>query len=58
MDVIQHLLGRRVGLGQTLHVVDELAAVHCALEALFQPESVHAHNRYAEDALSGNSPLM
>ena len=28
MDVIQHLLGRRIGLGQTLHVIDELATVH------------------------------
>ena len=28
VDVIQHLLGRRVGLGQTLHVIDELATVH------------------------------
>ena len=28
MDVIQHLLGRRVGLGQTLHVIDELTTVH------------------------------
>ena len=28
MDVIQHLLGGRIGLGQTLHVIDELATVH------------------------------
>ena len=28
MDVIQHLLGRRKGLGQTLHVIDELTTVH------------------------------
>ncbi len=28
MDVIQHLLAGRIGLGQALHVIDELAAVH------------------------------
>src|ERR1017187_6336953 len=28
VDVIQQRLGRRVGLGQTLHVIDELATVH------------------------------
>jgi hypothetical protein len=34
MDVIQYLLGGRVGLGQTLHVIDELATVHRDLEAV------------------------
>ena len=28
VDVLQDLLCRRIGLGQTLHVIDELAAVH------------------------------
>ena len=28
MDVIQHLLAGRIGLGQTLHMIDELATVH------------------------------
>ena len=28
VDVLQHLLAGRIGLGQTLHVIDELAAVH------------------------------
>ena len=28
MDVLQHLLAGRIGLGQTLHVIDELATVH------------------------------
>ncbi len=31
MDVFEHLAVARIGLGQTLHVIDELAAVHCFL---------------------------
>jgi hypothetical protein len=42
MDVIQHLLGGRIGLGQTLHVIDELTTVH----------------RVSEAVLSGNVGLM
>ena len=32
VDVIQDLLASRVGLGQALHVIDELATVHSVLE--------------------------
>ena len=31
VDVFEHLAVARIGLGQTLHVIDELAAVHCLL---------------------------
>ena len=34
VDVFEHLAVARVGLGQTLHVIDELAAVHCSLRFL------------------------
>jgi len=35
MDVIQYLLGRRIGLGETLHVIDELPTVHRVLKPFF-----------------------
>jgi hypothetical protein len=35
MDVIQYLLGGREGLGETLHVIDELPTVHRVFEAVF-----------------------
>ena len=37
MDVIQHLLGGRIGLGQTLHMIDELATIHLLLKPLLKP---------------------
>ena len=35
MDVFEHLAVARIGLGQTLHVIDELTTVHRVFEAVF-----------------------
>ena len=56
LDVLQQLLGGRIGLRQTLHVVDELAIVHCGSNPFAVPNPPRAH--HTADALSGNSTLM
>ncbi len=57
VDVLQDLLGRRIGLGQTFHVIDELAAVHEKPREIGQ---IRAGARLARraGAMCGNSRLM
>jgi hypothetical protein len=57
VNVIQHLLGRRIGLGETLHVVDKLATVHEFSKPSLQPESGGAPEASLH-ALWGNAGLI
>jgi hypothetical protein len=59
MDVIEDLFARRIGLGQTLHMVDELTTVHCFLGICMDAARIRQLAlRRDRPLLSGNAGLM
>ena len=56
LDVLQDLLAAGIGLGQALHVIDELAAVHKNL--VKSGKSAPRRGRRAGGAMWGNSLVM